>query len=371
MLKGGENVVVKSAAEALDEEKDRLRMTTGIGDLDGLIDSIAEGFFYLFYGEQKILDAIVYRLIVNCTLPIERGGFQAKGIYFNNTDYYTGKTILDPSEIGCVAKQVGADPQNVFSNTDVATAYNEQRQLIVAKQISELISEDHEIRLIVAHNLTRFLTSSKKPQESSKILKQVVNLIWEAASKANIALVATGDALSSGRGFIPRPAGGNFIRHKASIITYFKMDRGDSVKAYLIKHPCKKTPESATLTTTKGGVDLMGRITPSFRQRYEALVSDLRSSFQACLIDLGHRQAFDLLLKDAWRVEQAAMGNSNLPTVIDALNITANIHNRKVVEHLRGRIEEYERKLQELSRRVEELEAHLRVVGEMRGSKDG
>jgi predicted RNase H-like nuclease (RuvC/YqgF family) len=65
------------------------------------------------------------------------------------------------------------------------------------------------------------------------------------------------------------------------------------------------------------------------------------------------------------------MGNSNLPTVIDALNITANIHNRKVVEHLRGRIEEYERKLQELSRRVEELEAHLRVVGEMRGSKDG
>ena len=361
-------IVLKSAAEALEEEKRRLRMTTGISDLDGLIDGIAEGFFYLFYGDQSVLDAIVYRLIVNCTLPIDRGGFQAKGIYFNNTDYYVGKTILNPSEVGCVAKQLSVDPQTVLSNIYVAAAYNEQRQIIVAKKIAELVNRDQEIRLIIAHNLTRFLTSSKNPRRSGQIIKQVVGLLYEAASKVSAALVATGDASIGGRGSIPKPAGGNYLRHVANIITYLKMERGGSVKAYLIKHPCKKTPDSVAFTITKGGVDLMGRITPSFRQRYEALVSELRKSYQSALIDPGHREAFDLLLKDAWCVEQAAMGNSNLPTVVDALNITANIHNRKLIEALRRRLEEQEKVILELQRRVEAL---ANLVGGAGQSKDG
>ena len=348
-------IVLKSAAEALEEEKRRLKMTTGIGDLDGLIDGVAEGLFYLFYGDQRVLDAIVYRLIVNCTLPIDRGGFQAKGVYFNNTDYYTGKTILNPSEVGCVAKQLSVDPQTVLSNIYVAAAYNEQRQIIVARKITELLNRDHEIKLVIAHNLTRFLTSSKNPRRSGQIIKQVVGLLYQASSKANAALVATGDATAGIRGSIPKPAGGSYLRHVASIITYLKIERRGSVKAYLLKHPYKETPISVAFTFTEGGVDLMGRITPSFRQRYEALISELRKSYQSALIDVGHREAFNLLLKEAWCLEQAAMGDSNLPTVVDALNITANIHNRKLIEALRRRLEEQERVIQELQRRVEAL----------------
>jgi len=361
-------IVVKSAAEALEEEKRRLRLTTGISDLDGLIDGVAEGFFYLFYGDQRAVDAVVYRLIVNCTLPLERGGFQAKSVYFNNTDYYTGKTILDPSEIGCVAKQLNVDPHTVLSNTYVAAAYNEQRQIIVAKQIAELVNRDREVKLIIAHNLTRFIKSSKKPSKSGQTIKQVVGLLYEAASKANAALVATGEASATKRGSIPKPAGGNYLRHLANIITYLKMEQSGSVKACLIKHPCKKTPDSVAFTITKGGVDLMGRITPSFRQRYEEAINELKTSYQNALIDLGHREAFNLLLKEAWCVEQAAMGNSNLPTVVDALNITANIHNRKLIEALRRRLEEQEKAIQELQRRVEALS---NLVGGARPSENG
>ena len=38
------------------------------------------------------------------------------------------------------------------------------------------------------------------------------------------------------------------------------------------------------------------------------------------MVDLGHKSAFDLILKDAWSREQAAMGNSTLPTGCDRLN---------------------------------------------------
>jgi hypothetical protein len=51
-------------------------------------------------------------------------------------------------------------------------------------------------------------------------------------------------------------------------------------------------------------------------------------------VDLGHKSAFDLLLKEAWNPEQAAMGNSTLPTICDKLNIMAVIHLRKLVATL-------------------------------------
>ena len=41
----------------------------------------------------------------------------------------------------------------------------------------------------------------------------------------------------------------------------------------------------------------MGRITPSFRQLYEEVMSDMRTELQGAFVDLGHKKAFDLLLK--------------------------------------------------------------------------
>jgi RecA/RadA recombinase len=352
-------IEIKTAFEGLEEEQSRLKMTTGNSDLDSLVGGIEEGLFYLFYGEQEVLDTLIHKLIVNCIQPNDKGGFQAKGIYFNNTNYYTGKTILDPSAIGELAKHLGIDPDTVFSNIYAAAAYNEQRQLIVAKQVAELMEKDPEVKLLVIHNLTRFFADSKKPEETRQVLKQVISFLWSTASKRKIALVVTADAMNTSRGFIPRPVGGSFFRHVASVIVYlkkFKDGQISSVKTSLIKHPYKKTPDSIVMFVSKGGMDLMGRITPSFRQRYEETIGELKTNYQNSLIDLGHKQAFDLLLKEAWGSEQAAMGNSNLPTVVDALNITANIYNRKTIESLKRRLEEKEKTVEELLQRIQALE---------------
>ncbi len=60
-------------------------------------------------------------------------------------------------------------------------------------------------------------------------------------------------------------------------------------------------------------------------------MSDLQTELKAALVDLGHKSAFDLLLKEAWNPEQAAMGNSTLPTVLDKLYIMSTIHLRKLI----------------------------------------
>ena len=103
----------------------------------------------------------------------------------------------------------------------------------------------------------------------------------------------------------------------------------------------------------------MGRITPSFRQLYEEIISELRTELQAALVDLGHKTALDNLLKEAWNPEQAAMGNSTLPTVSDKLNVMASIHNRKLITALSRELKEKDSEIQELKQTVTSLEYKL------------
>ena len=113
----------------------------------------------------------------------------------------------------------------------------------------------------------------------------------------------------------------------------------------------------------------MGRITPSFRQLYEETISELKMELQAALVDLGHKNAFDLLVKEAWNSEQAAMGNSTLPTVCDKLNIMASIHNRKLiaglVRELNERasiIEKFEERIVLLEDQVNQLSLEIKGI---------
>jgi hypothetical protein len=103
----------------------------------------------------------------------------------------------------------------------------------------------------------------------------------------------------------------------------------------------------------------VGRITPSFRQLYEETISAMRTELQAALVDLNHKSAFDLLLKEAWSPEQAAMGNSTLPTVSDKLNVMASIHNRKLIAILTKGLKERDREIEELKQRVSSLDEKL------------
>ena len=93
----------------------------------------------------------------------------------------------------------------------------------------------------------------------------------------------------------------------------------------------------------------MGRLTPSFRTVYSEVLGDLRKEMRNCFVDLNHKEAFDLLYKEAWRPEEAAMGNSTLPTVLDKLCMVANINARKLVELLGMKIKIKARRLDALN----------------------
>jgi len=92
---------------------------------------------------------------------------------------------------------------------------------------------------------------------------------------------------------------------------------------------------------------------------YEETVSELRTELQAALVDLNHKSAFDLLLREAWNPEQAAMGNSTLPTISDKLNVMASIHNRKLIAVLAKGLKERHLEIEDLKQRVSSLEGKI------------
>lgn len=92
-------------------------------------------------------------------------------------------------------------------------------------------------------------------------------------------------------------------------------------------------------------------------------MSELKMELQAALVDLGHKSAFDLLLKEAWNPEQAAMGNSTLPTICDKLNLMASVHNRKLIATLTRELNQRDSIIDKLEKRIELLEQRLMEQG--------
>ena len=80
------------------------------------------------------------------------------------------------------------------------------------------------------------------------------------------------------------------------------------------------------------------------------------------MVDLGHKSAFDLLLKEAWNPEQAAMGNSTLPTVCYKLNVMSTIHLRKLIATLVRENGQRDAVIGRLEERIGVLESRLNEI---------
>jgi DNA repair protein RadA len=255
-----------SALEHFNEHKTTLKMTTGSSNLDSLIDGIEEGSSYLFYGNNSVvLDAMVYRFLVNCVLPIKQNyGFESMGVFVNNVNYYdysrkTSATV-NPEKIAIVAKCSGIDPKIVSKNLFILTAYNENHQLSIAEQVTKLIESNNDIKLLVIHNLTRFFRDSTgiKKIENVNLLKQTIGMVSKVCGKNKVALAITGDSNTASKGLIPKPTGGLYLKHAVNVIVNVKEQPSNSMtnpsfKATLLKHQYIKTPKSTILYIKKAG----------------------------------------------------------------------------------------------------------------------
>lgn len=333
-------------------------LATGYADLDGLIGPMEGGQCHLFLGcgdgAERFLDELAHRAVVRgCTL--------GKVAYMNNTNYYSEKTLLRADRLAFHAKAEGIDPASVFERVYFAAACSDERQPKAAEALEGAMLRDGETAMVIVHGLTVFMRGAEGEGRKAACagLGALLSRLWRASARMGAIMVVTAASLDGGMDSAPPLALG-----LANVAVSIR--GGNPLQALLLKHPGRKVPARAEVAAgtslRNGGIQNMGRITPPFRQNYQELLERLRKNYVGLLRDARNREAFELLLREAWDREHAAMGNAEVPLVLDALNLTANVYNR-------GRIEEMRRELERRNLAIAALEGRIsRLEGRAKGS---
>lgn len=325
-------------ASQIEDEGSRVSIDTGIEELDKLQGRLEGGSVYLFYGDEGFIDELVHLLIV-------KGAKKGKVAYMNNTDYHTAKTLLDIDRIAFYAKREGVEPYDVMQRVLFSAAYNELRQPLAATALAERIEKEEGYVMLIMHNMTRFLGDAKNRRAALEAMDLVIARLWHVAMQKSMIMLITCEASEFTPGRIPRPEGSGLLRQIARIAVFFRLVQPGLVQATLVRHPELSVPSSAEVT---GSDEFMGRMTPSFRQIYQSLLERLRKHYTPLLRNEKRREAFERLVSSAWDEEHAAMANSQLPLVLDAMNLTANLQNSAEIEELRKEMKELKMMLQML-----------------------
>lgn len=267
---------MKCALDLLDQCGTTQKMSTGLAEIDSLIDGIQAGSFYLFYSSHDnhlILDSLLYRQLIGCILPKsnKKNGFESAAVFFNNVDISLDRNkhqLLNPEKIAIASKYAGIEPKIVSKNLFVQTAYDLEHQVTIAEEIADKIESNPDIKLLAMRDLTKFLTRNKdtnwKINDDTNTLKKTLGTIYRACAKNKVVIVATGDSSISNYGVIPKPIGGTYLKHIANVIVHIKpivwsTTHGDvsspyiSFRASMIKHPYQKAPKSVNFYARKIG----------------------------------------------------------------------------------------------------------------------
>ena len=265
---------MKCALDLLNQSGTLQKMSTGSAEIDSLIDGVQESSFYLFYSShdnQLILDSLLYRQLISCILSKsnKKNGFESVAMLCNNIDFSIDKNkhqLLNPEKIAVAAKYAGIEPKIVFKNLFVQTAYNLEHQVEIAEEISDKIETNPDIKLLAIRDLTRFLAKDRDPSDDTNTLKKTLGTVYRACTKNKVAIVATGDCNVANNGFIPKPAGGTYLKHIANVIVHIKPNFWSttinnnnssspyvSFKATMIKHPYQRTPKSVNFYAKRIG----------------------------------------------------------------------------------------------------------------------
>ncbi len=155
----------------------------------------------------------------------KKNGFESIAMLCNNIDFSINRNkhqLLNPEKIAITSKYAGIEPKIVFKNLYVHTAYNVEHQVTIAEEIASKIESNPDIKLLAIRDLTKFLARDTNASDDANTLKKTLGTVYRACTKNKVAIVATGECNVANNGFIPKPAGGMYLKHTANIIVHIK-----------------------------------------------------------------------------------------------------------------------------------------------------
>jgi len=233
----------QSALDLYCRKLNAVKLTTGSSLLDSLIGGGVEtSTFTLLYGDRRILQILVHKLLVNALLDTSRGGFASPAVYVCCSNYRKERTVLNTYYLADIALSAGVNPTAASRNIHVSMAFNPLEEYIISKATERVVRKTGS-KLILVDNIALLLCDEKMREEFPDVtLTSVVGGFWEAAFRNDAALVVTCREVPPNLNknqSIPIPEGGSVLSQKAGVIVYLRVGhrRVPFAKAYLRKHP--------------------------------------------------------------------------------------------------------------------------------------
>ncbi|MFQ6053255.1 MAG: hypothetical protein ACE5OO_03365 [Candidatus Bathyarchaeia archaeon] len=301
-------------------------LSTGSQKLDTLLGGLRPGWLYMIYGDPDPVEELLSHILVQSLKPV--GAEAPRSVYMLCGNYRVEKTLMDTEELVRLLEASGLEAEDALRRVYVLCAFSADQQVRLIEEIEGLLDRDPGIRLVMVRDIAKLVADDARTgnrAERSQRLQGAALRLKQACAERRVPLVVSCRARKRRRN-LPKPEGGEFLRHMANVILYLRRRGKDAAyaKAYLLKHPAR---EPSTVEYSLKGGEEMGRSTPPFRVSFEETVAKLRREFQEALKDRNRREAFNGLV-EAWSSELGAMSYGESLTLFDLMLLVAVIDNR-------------------------------------------
>ena len=243
-----------SGGALLERRREVLKLTSKVESIDDLLgggfETQALVEVYGAFGSGKT--QIGHQLAVNCTLPLEEGGFDGDVFYIDTEDTFR------PERITQMARGQGLDPDQVLARIHVARAYNSAHQMLLVDEIKR-VGKGLNVKMIIVDSLTSHFRAefigrgmlANRQQKLNKHLKELKQL-----ADINNALVLVTNQVHSKPdamwGDPTKPVGGHVLAHASTFRLYLRKAKGGRRIARLVDSPNLPDGECVYQVTEEG-----------------------------------------------------------------------------------------------------------------------
>mmetsp|Transcript_34109 Transcript_34109/g.41789 ORF Transcript_34109/g.41789 Transcript_34109/m.41789 type:complete len:343 (-) Transcript_34109:80-1108(-) len=222
----------KTAADALEDRKALVTLTTGSIELDKLLEGgIETGSLTEVFGEFRTgKTQLCHTLCVTCQMSITEGGAEGKAIYIDTEGTFRPKRLQE------IAERFGLDPAVALENVAYARAHNSEHQLELLKMAAAIMSQDRYALIVVDSATALYRTDysgrgelSERQMHMAQFLRQLTRLAEEFGVAVFLTnqVVANPDGMSFAKDST-KPIGGNIIAHASTTRLRLRKGRGEN-----------------------------------------------------------------------------------------------------------------------------------------------
>lgn len=127
----------QTAADALENRKELVMLTTGSREIDKLLEGgIETGSITEVFGEFRTgKTQLCHTLCVTCQMPVSEGGAEGKAMYIDTEGSFR------PERLKAIAEKFQLDPIATLENVAVARAHNSEHQMELLKVAAAIMAQ--------------------------------------------------------------------------------------------------------------------------------------------------------------------------------------------------------------------------------------